>query len=92
MFGALSCGRDSDLCGFLKDDKGRVYTNISFQPYKTMSLYDEPVLFCGDVSDSFNGKRGALVVTYRRQATLNYRGVGCHELESVFEVPAPKED
>jgi len=90
LFAALSCGM-SDNCGFLKDDKGRVYTNLKFQPYNTMELYEEPVLFCGNVASYFNGKQGALVITYRRQATLNYKGIGCHELDSVFEVPALKE-
>lgn len=63
-------------------------TNIRFQPYATAALYDESVLFCGDVSSYFDGKRGPLVVTYRREAARKYKGVGCHELISVFEVKA----
>ncbi len=90
LFGIIACG-SNDNCSILKDDKGRKYTNLKFQPYATMAMYEEAVLFCGDVSEEFNGKRGALVVTYRRQATLNYRGIGCHDLDSVFEVPSPKE-
>ena len=89
MFGSVACG-GPNACGFLKDSHERLYTNIRIQPYNTAVFYDEAVLFCGDVSDSFRGKRGALVITYRRQATLNYQGVGCHELTSVFEVPSPK--
>lgn len=90
LFAVPACG-SQDNCSILKDEKGRKYTNLKFQPYNTMSLFEEPVLFCGDVSDQFAGKRGAMVVTYRRQATLNYRGIGCHDLDSVFEVPAPKD-
>ena len=90
LFGIIACGGDAN-CSILTDDKGRKYTNLKFWPYNTMSMYEEPVLFCGDVSESFNGKTGILVVTYRRQATLNYKGIGCHELDSVFEVPSPKE-
>ena len=87
LFGTLACRGEND-CSLLRDAKERVYTNLKFQPFDTPSLYEEPVLFCGDVSASFNGKSGPLVVTYRRQATLNYRGIGCHDLDSVFEVHA----
>ena len=90
LFGIIACG-SNDNCSILRDDKDRKYTNLKFQPFATMAMYEEAVLFCGDVSEEFNNKRGALVITYRRQATLNYRGIGCHDLEGVFEVPAPKE-
>ena len=79
------------IAGQIIEHDEEVVTNVRFQPYGTPALYDETVLFCGDVSESFNGKTGILVVTYRRQATLNYKGIGCHELDSVFEVPSPKE-
>ncbi len=91
LFGIISCNGGELNCSILKDDKGRKYTNLKFQPYATMAMYEEAVLFCGDVSEEFNGKRGALVITYRRQATLNYKGIGCHDLEGVFEVPSPDE-
>ncbi len=91
LFGIIACVGDAN-CSILKDDKGRKYTNLKFWPYNTMSLYEEPVLFCGDVSEEFNGKRGAIVITYRRQATLNYKGIGCHDLEGVFEVPSPDDN
>lgn len=68
-----------------------LYTNIRFQPYNTMSLYTESVLFCGAVGDQFNGKRGPLVVTYETRAHKTYRGIACHELESVFEVLSQEE-
>jgi hypothetical protein len=63
-------------------------TSIRFQPYNTMSLYEESVLFCGDVSNSFRGKSGPIVVTYDRVAHRMYRGVACHDIVSVFEVHA----
>lgn len=64
------------------------YTNIRFWPYGTPSLFDQSVLFCGDVTESFKGKAGPVVVTYRTQASRVYQGVACHDLLSVFEVPA----
>lgn len=90
LFAVPSCG-GQDNCSILTDERGRKYTNLKFQPYNTMSLFEEPVLFCGDVSGQFAGKHGAMVVTYRRQATLNFHGIGCHELDSVFVVPSPEE-
>ncbi len=60
--------------------------NVRFQPYATPDLFDESVLFCGDVSEKFDGKKGPLVLTYRTQAGRMVQGVGCHELLSVFEV------
>lgn len=67
------------------------YTNIRFQPYNTMSLYNETVLFCGNQAEQFSGKTGALLVTYERRSHHLFQGVACHNLESVFVVPAPKE-
>ena len=62
------------------------FTNIRFQPYAAAALFDESILFCGDVTDQFEGKLGPLVITYRTQAAGKYQGVGCHELVSVFKV------
>jgi hypothetical protein len=61
-------------------------TTIRFQPYETMSLYEESVLFCGDVHEQFDGKSGPMVITYRRVSHRLYRGIACHEIVSVFEV------
>jgi hypothetical protein len=83
LLATLAC---NDGCGFLRDEKDRVYSNLKFAPYNTPMLYEEPVLFCGDVREKFKGKQGVLVLTYRRQATLNYQGIGCHDLYNVFEV------
>jgi hypothetical protein len=66
------------------------FTNIRFQPYKTAVLFDESVLFCGDVTEQFDGKTGPVVVTYLTRAAGKYQGIGCHELLSVFQVIAPK--
>ncbi len=75
MFGAIIGGRVMDGA-----------TVVTFQPYETMALYTEPILFCGDVSEQFNGKSGAVLVTYSRVAHRLFRGVACHEIVSVFEV------
>jgi hypothetical protein len=70
----------------LEDDNGTLSTNIVFQPYNTYGLFTQSVRFCGDVSESFNSKRGALIVTYETVAHRRTQGVGCHELISVFRV------
>lgn len=69
--------------------KDEICTNVAFRPYNTDMLHTESVLFCGNEEASFKGKKGALVVTYRRQGSRNYGGVSCHDLTSVFEVAAP---
>lgn len=61
-------------------------TSIRFQPYNTMELYEESVLFCGDVSPQFKGKTGPIVVTFDRVAHRLFRGVACHDLVSVFQI------
>jgi hypothetical protein len=75
------------IAGQVLDER---FTNIRFQPYAAAVLYDESILFCGDVTDKFNGMTGVLVVTYRTQASGKYQGVGCHELLSVFQVKSPE--
>jgi hypothetical protein len=62
------------------------YTNIRFWPYATDLLYDETVLFCGDVTPAFDNKTGVLVITYRTRASHLYKGLSCHDIVSVFEV------
>lgn len=64
------------------------YTNIRFWPYGTPDLYDETLLFCGDVTPEFNDRKGVLILTFRTQASHLYKGIACHELISVFEVNA----
>ncbi len=69
--------------------RGEICTNVTFRPYNTDLLHTESILFCGNEAVSFEGKMGALVVTYRRQGSRIYGGVACHELQSVFEVKSP---
>jgi hypothetical protein len=61
-------------------------TNVRFQPYNTPALYDESVLFCGQVADFFQGKTGPLVVTYDRIAHRRFHGIACHDIVSVHQV------
>jgi hypothetical protein len=69
-----------------RDEDGRIFTSMLFQPYHTISLYTESVLFCGNVAPEFSGKHGALIVTYQRLSHRSTGGVGCHIIQSVFEV------
>lgn len=62
------------------------YTNIRLAPYGAPDLYDQSILFCGNIAYEFNGKTGVVVVVYRTQGSRLYRGTACHELLSVFEV------
>ena len=62
------------------------YTNIRFAPYAAPNLYDETLLFCGDVTGMFDGKQGVVAITYRTQASRAYLGIGCHELLSIFQI------
>jgi hypothetical protein len=74
---------DLPIDGQILDDR---YTNIRFKPYATVALYDQTVLFCGDVTGQFDGKTGPVVVTYYTQASGRHDGIGCHDLVSVFTV------
>ena len=93
--GVLESYRNTNTYLFALPVDGKVldghFTNIRFKPYAAPILYDESILFCGDVTEKFQGKLGPLVVTYRTQASGKYEGVGCHELLSVFQVVAPQE-
>lgn len=84
MFGVLT---DGTIIGGDHDD---IYTNVRFQPYATMGLYDESILLCGNEAESFKGKHGPLLMTYHRIASRAFKGIACHDLVSVFEVPSPK--
>ena len=68
-----------------------LYTVVRVQPYNTMSLYDETVMFCGNMAEEFRGKRGPLVITYETRSHKMFQGIACHELYSVFMVPKPEE-
>ena len=64
------------------------YTNIRLAPYGTADFYDVSILFCGDVTEKLEGKKGVLALTYRTQSSRMYNGIACHDLLSAFEVPA----
>jgi hypothetical protein len=74
------------IAGQIIEHDEEVVTNVRFQPYGTPALYDETVLFCGDVSGYFAGKSGPLVITYHTIAHRLFQGVACHDIVSVFEV------
>ena len=78
--------------GKIVGEGDQTYTNVRFQPYNTAALYDESLLFCGDVSGEFNGKSGPVVVTFHRIAHHMYHGVACYDLVSAFPVPASKQE
>ena len=61
-------------------------SSIRFKPYGTPELYDESILFCGEVTKEFDGKQGVLVIVYEKVGHRLHEGLACHELESVFEV------
>lgn len=86
LFGVLT---DGTIIGGDHDD---IYTNIRVQPYATMGLYDESILLCGNEAESFKGKHGPLLITYHRVASRAFKGIACHDLVSVFEVPSPKDE
>lgn len=86
LFGGLLSGQ------VFRGGNGEFYTSVRVQPYNTMSIYDESVLFCDNQSQWFNGKRRPVIITYERKAHRMFRGIGCHELFSVFEVPTPTEE
>ena len=74
------------IAGQIIEHDEEVVTNVRFQPYGTPALYDESVLFCGDVSGYFAGKSGPLVITYHTIAHHLFQGIACHDIVSVFEV------
>src|SRR5208337_3902732 len=39
------------------------YTNIRFAPYAAPDLFDQSILFCGDVTPMFDGKKGVVAIT-----------------------------
>lgn len=72
----------------IRDSKGRVATNLVFQPAHVFELYAEPVLFCGNQALAFRDMVGPIVITYKTAAHQMVDGVACHELQSVYKVQA----
>lgn len=62
------------------------FTNVRLWPVGTPELYDTTLLFCGDVTDKFEGKKGVLALTYETRAHAMHKSIGCHELLMVNEV------
>jgi len=65
------------------------FTSIRFEPYNTPSLYDESVLFCGNVANFFRNENGTpmhgvVVVVYNRIGHRTFRGLACHDMINVF--------
>src|SRR5208282_2186956 len=67
-------------------DRSSQFTNIRFSPLATAALYDETVLFCGDVTPMFKDKQGTVALVYRTQASGKFQGIGCHDLLGVYEI------
>jgi hypothetical protein len=81
-------GRYSYLVALPKDGQildGK-FTNIRFSPWGEPDLYDVSVLFCGDVTEQFQGKQGVLAIAYETRAHAMYKSVACHELLGVSEL------
>jgi hypothetical protein len=58
------------------------FTTVRFQPVGTYTLFTEDVTFCGDQSEKFNGKMGAVVLAFSK--VQHHRD--CYDLYSVHEV------
>lgn len=82
--GSIKC-REQDACGEVRRG-GKIVTELNFNPSHTYALYSEKISFCGGVADSFQGKTGVLVVTYRRSVHETPGGVACHDLVGVHRV------
>lgn len=78
LFGSITGG-----AVLSEDDK--TFTSASIQPYNTIFLYSEQILFCDNVAEQLN-QPGPLVITYQRTAHRTYQGVGCHILVSAFSI------
>ena len=64
--------------------------NLRIKPLGTYMLYDESILFCGMPVDKFQGITEPFVLTYRRQASRNVQGIGCHDLLRVDSAKGAK--
>jgi hypothetical protein len=68
----------------------RDYTNIRFWPYGTPALYEETILFCGDVSEYFS--REPVIIIYEKQAHTMYQGIACHKLVGALSIKGADKD
>ena len=74
------------VSGVVHSEGKQEYTAIRFQPTGTYILYTEDITFCGDEADTFNGKRGVIVVAFSK--LQHHRD--CFDLYSVHEVKGDK--
>jgi hypothetical protein len=70
------------------DNDGRLGYNLRLHPRHTYGLFDESVMFCGDVRGMLENKSTTfLAYTYRKAASRLIDGVPCHQLIGIDEVP-----
>ena len=71
-----------------RDSDGRIGVNIRLHPKYTYNLFDESILFCGDISGMFEGKGTSQYQTwtYRRAASRIIDGIPCHTLVGLDDV------
>lgn len=71
-----------------RDDDGRLGYNLRLHPKYTYGLFDESVMFCGDVRGMLENKSTTfLAYTYRKAASRLIDSVPCHQLIGIDEVP-----
>ncbi len=71
-----------------RDSDGRLGYNLRLHPKYTYGLFDESVMFCGDVRGMLENKGTTfLAYTYRKAASRLIDSVPCHQLIGIDEVP-----
>jgi hypothetical protein len=74
-----------------EDRDGREGFNLRLHPLYMYGLFDESVMFCGDVRSMLEGKKAAFqVYTYRRAASRLIDGIPCHALVGVDDIVKKK--
>jgi hypothetical protein len=74
-----------------KDSDGRLGYNLRLHPKYTFGLYDESIMFCGDIRGQMDGKQTTFqAYTYRRAASRLIDGIPCHALVGVDDVKNEK--
>lgn len=75
-----------------RDADGRLGINLRLHPKYTYGLFDEDIMFCGNVVGMFDEKTAKYqALTYRRQASRLIDGVPCHQLIAVDDVKDTQE-
>ena len=77
------------VSGNFVESGDKVGTNVVFQPARTYALFTQSLLFCGDVSGSFEGA-SLVIVTYEKQTHQLINGVACHNLIAVDKLSTGK--